>query len=109
MQNITKYKQFAATSNFQSKRHYRCKVACVAGGMRERASGGRAAIFLSGEAREEFASGEAASGGRAAIFLSGEAREEFASGEAASEFPACHISYGFCLPPTFIASDESIK
>ena len=29
--------------------------------MRERASGGRAAIFLSGEAREEFASGEAAS------------------------------------------------
>ena len=39
----------------------------------------------------------------------GEAREEFASGEAASEFPACHISYGFCLPPTFIAFDESIK
>ena len=22
------------------------------------------------------------------------------SGEAASELPACHISYGFCLPPT---------
>ena len=61
-------------------------LACVAGGMRERASRGRAAIFLSGEAREEFA-----------------------SGEAASEFPACHISYGFCLPPTFIAFDESIK
>ena len=61
-------------------------VACVAGGMRERASGGRAAIFLSSEAREEFA-----------------------SGEAASEFPACHISYGFCLPPTFIAFNESIK
>ena len=61
-------------------------LACVAGGMRERASGGRAAIFLSGEAHEEFA-----------------------SGEAASEFPACHISYGFCLPPTFIAFDESIK
>ena len=61
-------------------------LACVAGGMRERASGGRAAIFLSGEAREEFA-----------------------SGEAASEFPACHIPYGFCLPPTFIAFDESIK
>ena len=61
-------------------------LACVAGGMRERASGGRAAIFLSGEAREEFA-----------------------SGEAASEFPACHISYGFCLPPTFIAFDASIK
>ena len=53
-------------------------LACVAGGMRERASGGGA-------------------------------REEFASGEAASEFPACHISYGFCLPPTFIAFDESIK
>ena len=52
---------------------------------------------------------ERASGGRAAIFLSGEAREEFASGEAASEFPAFHISYGFCLPPTFIAFDESIK
>ena len=65
---------------------FRPKLACVAGGMRERASGGRAAIFLSGEAREEFA-----------------------SGEAASEFPACHISYGFCLPPTFIAFDESIK
>ena len=61
-------------------------LACVAGGMRERASGGGAAIFLAGEAREEFA-----------------------SGEAASEFPACHISYGFCLPPTFIAFDESIK
>ena len=61
-------------------------LAYVAGGMRERASGGGAAIFLSGEAREEFA-----------------------SGEAASEFPACHISYGFCLPPTFIAFDESIK
>ena len=61
-------------------------IACVAGGMRERATGGRAAIFLSGEAREEFA-----------------------SGEAASEFPACHISYGFCLLPTFIAFDESIK
>ena len=61
-------------------------VACIAGGMRERASGGRAAIFLAGEAREEFA-----------------------SGEAASEFPACHISYGFCLLPTFIAFDESIK
>ena len=61
-------------------------VACVAGGMRERASGGGAAIFLAGEAREEFA-----------------------SGEAASEFPACYISYGFCLPPTFIAFDESIK
>ena len=52
---------------------------------------------------------ERASGGGAAIFLAGEAREEFASGEAASEFPACHISYGFCLPPTFIAFDESIK
>ena len=52
---------------------------------------------------------EIGSGGTAAIFLSGEAREEFASGEAASEFPACHISYGFCLPPTFIAFDESIK
>ena len=47
---------------------------------------------------------ERASGGGAAIFL-----EEFASGEVASEFPACHISYGFCLPPTFIAFDESIK
>ena len=34
---------------------------------------------------------------------------ERASGEAASEIPACHISYGFCLPPTFIAFDESIK
>ena len=52
---------------------------------------------------------ERASGGGAAIFLAGEGREEFASGEAASEFPACHISYGFCLPPTFIAFDESIK
>ena len=57
-------------------------LACVAGGMRERASGG------------------------AGIFLASEVREEFASGEAASEFPACHISYGFCLPPTFIAFDE---
>ena len=36
-------------------------------------------------------------------------KEEFASGEAASEIPACHISYGCCLPPTFIAFDESIK
>ena len=35
------------------------RVACVAGGMRERASGGGAAIFLAGKAREEFASGEA--------------------------------------------------
>ena len=42
--------------------------------------------------------------GEAAIFL-----EEFSSGEAASKIPACHISYGFCLPPTFIAFDESIK
>ena len=33
-------------------------IACVAGGMRERARGGRAAIFLGGEAREEFVSGE---------------------------------------------------
>ena len=32
-----------------------------------------------------------------------------ASGEAASEIPACHILYGFCLPPTFITFDESIK
>ena len=47
--------------------------------------------------------------GEAAIFLAGEAREEFSRGEAASEIPACHISYGFCLPPTFIAFDESIK
>ena len=51
--------------------------------------------------------------GRAAAeppyFLADKAREEFASGEAASEIPACHILYGFCLPPTFIAFDESIK
>ena len=51
--------------------------------------------------------------GRAAAerpyFFAGEALEEFASGEAASEFPACQISYGFCLPPTFIAFDESVK
>ena len=45
-------------------------IACVAGGMRERANGGRAAIFLSGEAREEFASGEAASEGRYLVYLS---------------------------------------
>ena len=41
--------------------------------------------------------------------LAGKASEEFASGEAASKVPTCHISYGFCLPPTFIAFDESIK
>ena len=52
---------------------------------------------------------EGASGVGAIMFLAGEAREEFASGEAASEFLACHISYAFCLPPTFIAFDESIK
>ena len=33
----------------------RTNLACVAGGMRERASGGGAAIFFAGEAREEFA------------------------------------------------------
>ena len=34
---------------------------------------------------------------------------EFASGEAANEIPACHIWYGFYLPPTFSTLDESIK
>ena len=58
------------------------RLACVAGGIRERASGGGAANYRAGE---------------------------FASGEAASEIPACHILYGFCLPPTFITYDESIK
>jgi len=53
------------------------KVACVAGGIREGASG-RATIIFRG-------------------------------GEAASEIPACHISYGFCLPPTFITFDDPIK
>ena len=51
---------------------------------------------------------ERVSGG-AAIFHRGQAREEFASGEAASEIPASHIWYGFCLPPTFSTFDESIK
>ena len=79
------HSQLRQTAGLRLPHNYNA-LACVAGGMRERASGGRAAIFLSGEACEEFA-----------------------SGEAASEFPACHISYGFCLPPTFIAFDESIK
>ena len=56
-------------------------IACVAGGICERASGGGAAIFPREGIRER----------------------------AASEIPACHISYGFCLPPTFITFDESIK
>jgi len=34
---------------------------------------------------------------------------EFTSDEAASDFPACHISYGFCLPSTFITFDFSIR
>ena len=46
-----------------------------------------------------------ARGGGAAI----KPARDFASGEAASEIPACHILYGFCLPPTFIAFDELIK
>ena len=37
---------------FAYKQQAHFVIACVAGGMRERASGGRAAIFLSGEARE---------------------------------------------------------
>ena len=45
---------------------------------------------------------------RSRYHLAGFARD-FASGEAASEIPACHILYGFCLPPTFNAFDESIK
>ena len=52
---------------------------------------------------------EQASGTEAAIFFAGKAHKEFASGFAASEVPACHISYGVCFPPTFIAFDESIK
>lgn len=51
------------------------QLACVAGGILERA------IFCDG----------------AAFFLT--------RGEAACEIPACHISYGFCLPPTFITVD----
>ena len=47
--------------------------------------------------------------GRAAAEPPYSLAREFASGEAASEIPACHISYGFCLPPTFITFDESIK
>ena len=46
-------------------------VACVAGGMRERAK----APYFS------------------------KAREEFSSGEAASEIPACHISHVFACRP----------
>ena len=34
------------------------------------------------------------------VFLA--TREEI---HAASEIPACHISYGFCLSPTFITVD----
>ena len=41
--------------------------------------------------------------------IAGEAREEFVSDKAVSEIPACHIWYGFCLPPTFSTFDESIK
>ena len=41
----------------------------------------------------------------AADSIAGE-REEFESGEDASEIPACHIWYGFCLPPTFSTFDE---
>ena len=59
-------------------------IACVAGRIRERASGGGAAILP-------------------------KPATEFASGEAASEIFACHILYDFCLPPTFITFDESIK
>ena len=33
------------------------------------------------------------------------ATRKFTSGEATSEISACHISYGFCLPPTFITAD----
>ena len=58
-------------------------LACVAGGIRERASARR----------------------RSRI----KPARDFASGEAASEIPALHILYGFCLPPTFIAFDELIK
>ena len=61
-------------------------VACIAGGMRERASGGGAANFPRGS----------------------KPASEFASGEAASEFPACHISYGFYLPPTFITCQSNL-
>ena len=68
---------------FQS---FRMHVACVAGGIQERASVRRSRHIPS-----------RASPAR-----------EFTSGEAASEFPACHISYGFCLPPTFITFDNPI-
>ena len=58
-------------------------LACVAGGIRERES--RHITSRASPARD------------------------FASDEAASEIPACHILHGFCLPPTFIAFDESIS
>ena len=49
--------------------------------------------------------------GRAAAeppYLQVKPARDFVSGKAASEIPACHIFYGFCLPPTFIVFDESI-
>ena len=63
-------------------------LACVAGGISERASARRRGRHITSRASPA---------------------RDFASGEAASEIPACHILYGFCLPPTFIAFDESIK
>ena len=54
-------------------------LACVAGGISERASARRRGRHITSRA------------------------------SPASEIPACHILYGFCLPPTFIAFDESIK
>jgi len=59
-------------------------LACVAGGTSERVSFGGGAAILFPRGREEI---------------------KLASGEAASEIPTCLISYGFCLPPTFITID----
>jgi len=58
------------------------RVACVAGGIRERES----------ERESERQS-----------------RHHIPSwAKPAREFPACHILYGFCLPPTFITFDNPI-
>ena len=81
--------KFAVQTYIDAKNNITAEVffiACVAGGIRERASVRRSRHIPS-----------RASPAR-----------EFTSSEAASEFPACHISYGFCLPPTFITFDNPI-
>ena len=48
-------------------------------------------------------------GGGVLACVAGGTRERASGGGAPSEIPACHILYGFCLPPTFITFDESIN